>query len=291
MGYCGKNLGYYRIGCYGHMFSRIKEIQDYQNSDLLFLGSSHSYRSFDPRVFQKHGITSFNLGSSSQSPMQTEVLLKEYLDIINPKMIVYEICPIDLESNGIESTIDLISNNHIDFDICRLAIKTGNVRVFNTLIYALFQDYVYHIRDSFHEDMAKDGDCYVSGGFVEKTDYSLFEDESVLPPEKFKIRPEQLRSFESCIEIIENRNIPYLLVKMPFPKSTYESVSNQEEFNAIVSSYGRYIDFNTVLPLDDTCFYDSHHLAQPGVIAFNEYLIRVLDTITISERKNRRIQH
>lgn len=291
MGYCGKNSGYYRIGSYGHMFSRIKEIQDYQNSDLLFLGSSHSYRSFDPRVFQKHGITSFNLGSSSQSPMQTEVLLKEYLDIINPKMIVYEICPIDLESNGIESTTDLISNNHIDFDICRLAIKTGNVRVFNTLIYALFQDYVYHIRDSFHEDMAKDGDCYVSGGFVEKTDYSLFEDESVLPPKKFKIRPEQLRSFESCIEIIENRNIPYLLVKMPFPKSTYESVSNQEEFNAIVSSYGRYIDFNTVLPLDDTCFYDSHHLAQPGVIAFNECLIRVLDTITISERKNRRIQH
>lgn len=283
VGLCGKNSGYYRIGSYGHMFSRIKEIQDYQNSDLLFLGSSHSYRSFDPRLFQKHGVSSFNLGSSSQSPMQTEVLLKEYLDVINPKLIIYEICPFDLESNGIESTTDLISNNHIDFDICWLAFKTGNVRVINTLIYALFQEYVYHVRDSFYEEMVKDGDCYVSGGFVEKMDYSLFENDIIQTPKNYMIRSYQLKSFERCIKMIGNRNIPLLLVTIPFPKHTYESISNQEEFNKIISSYGQYIDFNTILQLDDTCFYDSRHLAQSGVIAFDECLIQVLDSIGLQK--------
>lgn len=283
VGFCGKNSGYYRIGSYGHMFSRINEIQDYQNSDLLFLGSSHSYRSFDPRLFQKHGISSFNLGSSSQSPMQTEVLLKEYLDVINPKLIIYEICPLDIESSGIESTTDLISNKHIDFNICWLAFKTGNISVINTLIYALFQEYVYHIRDSFHEEIVKDGDCYVSGGFVEKMDYSLFESDNIQTPKNYMIRSYQLKSFERCIKMIGNRNIPLLLVTIPFPKHTYESISNQEEFNKIISSYGQYIDFNTILQLDDTCFYDSHHLAQSGVIAFDECLIQVLDSIGLQK--------
>ena len=261
------------------MFNRIKEIQDYQNSDLLFLGSSHSYRSFDTRVFQKHGITSFNLGSSSQTPMQTEVLLKEYLDMINPKLIIYEICPKELESDGIESTTDLISNNHIGFDICWLALKTGNVRVINTLIYALFQEYFYHIRDSFSEDIVKGVDCYVSGGFVEKMEYTTFENDFNLTPRNYMIRSCQLKSFEHCIEMIKNRNIPLLLVTAPVPRTTYESRLNQEEFNKIISSYGQYIDFNMILHLDDTCFYDSNHLAQPGVVVFDECMIQVLDSI------------
>lgn len=283
VGFFGKNLGYYGIGSYGHMYSRIKEIQDYQNSDLLFLGSSHSYRSFDPRVFQKHGITSFNLGSSAQSPMQTEVLLKEYLDVINPKLIIYEICPLDIESSGIESTTDLISNKHIDFNICWLAIKTGNISVINTLIYALFQEYVYHIRDSFHEEIVKDGDCYVSGGFVEKVDYSPFENGTIQTPKNYMIRSYQLKSFERCIKMIRNRNIPLLLVTVPFPKHTYESISNQKKFNKIISSYGQYVDFNMILHLNDTCFYDSNHLAQPGVITFDECLIQVLDSIGLQK--------
>lgn len=78
----------YRIGSYGHMFTRINEVKQLDsNVDILFLGSSHSYRGFDPRNFKDK--KTFNLGSSSQTPIQTKILLERYLDNINPKTVIY----------------------------------------------------------------------------------------------------------------------------------------------------------------------------------------------------------
>src|SRR5689334_14184152 len=71
-----KNLNY-RLGAYGHLFTRVKEIDSVKKVDILFLGSSHSYRGFDPRIFKQYGLTSFNLGSSSQTPIQAKILLEK----------------------------------------------------------------------------------------------------------------------------------------------------------------------------------------------------------------------
>lgn len=281
----GKNLVYYRIGSYGHMFSRIKEIPLQNNPDILFIGSSRSYRGFDPRIFLKHGITTFNLGSSSQTPKQTEVLLKKYLVEINPKSIIFEVSPNNFLVDGIESTTDLISNDHIDFEICKLALRSKNVKVLNTLIYGAFQEYVHSIREFYVEDRYKNEDVYVSGGFVEKLDYTPYvsKENSSRKIKQIKIRSDQFLAFKQCINIIKSSNIPYLLLTPPFPKSNYQKYSNIDEFRGIMSSCGRYMDFNTVIQLDDTCFYDSDHLAQIGVNLFNERLIQVLDTIKFSD--------
>ena len=277
-----RNWNYYRIGSSRHMYSRIKEIPLHHNPDILFLGSSHTYRGFDSRIFAEHGITTFNLGSSAQTPKQTEVLLTKYLSEINPKMIVFEVNPWVFQSEGIESTTDLISNDQIDCNMCKLAILSGNVKVINTLIYGLYQEQVCNIRESFIEDRNKDGDLYVSGGFVEKLEYSPFRSDSVLPcSSKFIIRSDQLHAFKRCINIIKSYEIPYLLVMAPLPQSTYQSIGNVEEFGCIVSSYGKYVDFNSIVQLEDSCFYDSDHLAQNGVRLFNESLMQVMDSIDL----------
>ena len=49
----------------GFLNSRIKDIRNYHNVDVLFLGSSHCYRTFDTRFYRSHGISCFNLGSSN----------------------------------------------------------------------------------------------------------------------------------------------------------------------------------------------------------------------------------
>ena len=102
------------VGCYGHLYSRVKDAEKIKNPDILFIGSSHSYRGFDTRVFQKHGIKAFNLGSSSQTPINSKVLLKQYLDKINPKMVVIEAYAGTISADGVESSLDLLSNNKID---------------------------------------------------------------------------------------------------------------------------------------------------------------------------------
>ena len=79
-----------------------------KNVDVLFLGSSHAYRGFDPRIFRKRGYSSFNLGSSAQTPSQTKVWLKRYLKHLNPKIVIYEVYPGTFSSDGIEASLDLV---------------------------------------------------------------------------------------------------------------------------------------------------------------------------------------
>lgn len=275
------NVNYYKLGSCGHMFSRIKDIPGHKNPDILFVGSSHAYRSFDNRIFDNAGITTFNFGSSNQTPIQTEILLKKYLDEINPKSVVFEVYPILFQGNGIESTTDLISNDHIDADVCKLAIKSGNIKVINTLIYGIYQEYCCGIRNRFQEEPIRDGDLYVSGGYVEKLDYSPFVFDGSSNPKPIEIRPKQLRAFSNCIKTIQDKQIPYLLVEAPVPKCTYMGFVNHKEFGEIIHSYGNYIDFNGIMQLHDTCFFDSDHLSQKGVVLFDNCLIQVIDSLEL----------
>src|SRR5215217_8103310 len=81
------------IGGNGHLFSRLKELDTVKNVDILFLGSSHAYRGYDVRKFNRLGYSAFNLGSSAQTPVQTELLVKTYLAQLNPKVVILDIHP------------------------------------------------------------------------------------------------------------------------------------------------------------------------------------------------------
>ena len=135
-----KNLNY-KIGAYGHMNSRIKEIPNYSNIDILFIGSSHSYRGFDPRIFKEYNYNVFNLGSSSQSPIQQELLLTQYFSSLNPKLVVFEVFPKIIESDGVESALDLLANNKIDYNALKMCFKTNNIKTYNTLIFAYYRQF------------------------------------------------------------------------------------------------------------------------------------------------------
>ena len=55
----------YKLGSYGNLYSRINEAKKVKDVNILFLGSSLAYRSFDTRIFKNHGYNTFNFGSSS----------------------------------------------------------------------------------------------------------------------------------------------------------------------------------------------------------------------------------
>lgn len=257
------------------------EIPEYKNPDILFLGSSHAYRGFDPRIFDKAGISSFNLGSSSQTPLQTEVLLKKYLDEIHPSFIVFDVYPVVFQLDGIESTADLISCDHIDAGLCKLAISTGNLKVINTLIYGIYQEYVRGIRNTFKEKTIVDGDLYIPGGYVERLGNSLYQSNGSTDPQVIEIRPDQLQAFGRCIRMIQDRKIPYLLVEAPLPENIYLSMVNHEAFRETMSTFGTYIDFNDAMHFEDAFFFDANHLTQRGVELYDADLIRVVDSLRI----------
>ncbi len=260
----------YKLGAYGHMFTRINEVKRTQGVDVLFLGSSHAYRGFDNRNFEN--LKTFNLGSSSQTPFQTRILLNRYLDKIKPKIIVYEVYPGTFESDGVESSLDLISNDKNDLYSLEMAFKIKNIKTYNTLIYSSCMDWL-NLNNSFEEPLKKEDDTYISGGFVERK-MKYYKYAHYKKQNKWAFNPLQIKSFEEEIAIIKGKNIKLFLVYAPITTSLYNSYRNNGYIDSVMNSYGvEYFNFNKIVSLNDSLdFYDAHHLNQNGVKVFNEKL-------------------
>ena len=266
----------YQLGAYGHMNSRMKEVDAVQNLDVLFLGSSHAYRGFDPRIFAKRGISSFNLGSSSQTPTQTKILLERFLDKLNPKHVVYEVYPGTFAGDGVESALDIISNDANDWRTGIMALKLKHANVLNTYLYSTSNDLLLGDKASFNEPTQQYGDTYVKGGYVER-ELTYYKPKPI-DEATWKFKAYQLEAFADIIEMFKQRQIKYSLVYAPITTGVYQAYTNQAEFDSIMQIHSNYYNFNGQLPLVDSLhFYDYHHLNQNGVELFNQRVIEELE--------------
>lgn len=274
-----RNLNY-RIGSQGHMHTRLKELKSTKNPDILVIGSSTVYRGFDPRIFEKHGIKMFNLGSSAQTPIQSQYLLEKYLLQVQPKLLVYDVSPLVFSIDGIESSLDLIANDEFNTGLIRVALKVNHLKVYNTLIFAKYVD-LFNRYEGFEEKITRRQDTYIPGGFVERelTYHKKEHPEDDLWPYK----ESQFRLFEEIIHFLNKHNITYLIVQSPISPALYHSYLNNEYFDHFIQKHGRYINFNRIIHLDDSIhFYDPHHLNQNGVKLYNEKFIEVLQADTLN---------
>ena len=215
----------------GFLNSRIKDIRNYRNVDVLFLGSSHCYRTFDTRFYRSQGISCFNLGSSNQTPVQTYVLLKAYLD----------------------ST--------------KMAWHTGNMKVINTWLYSLYNQKICHRLERFHEEPTMDDAEYIPGGYVE-INTKEFERKRYSRHNLF-VRPEQMEALKQCLNLLKERDIPYMLVEVQDAYQLRSAFKNHEWFENKMKALGPYR--YKLLPLVDTVhFCNSNHLFKPGIELFNQ---------------------
>lgn len=274
-----KNVKYIK-GSYGHTFTRLNEVKRTKNIDILFLGSSHAYRGFDTRIFNKEGYSSFNLGSSSQTPLQTMILLNRYIENLNPKLIIYEVYPETFSIDGVESSLDIISNDINDKESLILFFQTKNIKVLNTLIFGLYKDIFYN-NSNYFENRKKGEDYYISGGFVQ-SNFKQFKNVKYKEKQAWKLKKRQFNNFSKNIEIIKNKHIKLLLVQAPITVAKYQTYTNNDEFDIKMESFGDYINFNNNSCLNDSLhFYDNNHLNQAGVEIFNKELIRKLNFLQI----------
>lgn len=256
-----------QLGAAGHLCSRAKDIRNYHDVDILFLGSSHCYRTFDTRYYNGLGYSCFNLGSSNQTPMQTYVLLQEYLDSLNPGMVVMEVHPDIMQNDGVESAVNMLVNVPITCQMSKMALKLGNMKALNTWLYSLYSQRVCHRLERFVEDSVINHYHYIPGGYCE-VDTCEFQIKRY-PRKPIKIRPEQLEALKRCLAMLKARGIPYLLVEIQDSEQLRRTYLNHAEFEQTMRELGPYR--YELLPMIDTVdFFNSNHLSQHGIDMFNQ---------------------
>ena len=265
--------GNFKAGNQGHIFTRMKEAREYHDIDVLFLGSSHCYRTFDTRFYEANGIHCYNLGSSNQSPIQTRVLLDAYLDSLHPKFVVFEVHDDIMRNDGVESAVDMLINVPITAEASKMAWGLKNMKVLNTWAYSLYNQKVMHRLDNFVEDSVIFNFRHVRGGFLENDSCNFVKRNYAR--KDLTIQPKQLKALKQCLAMLDERNIPYLLVETQDALQYRKSVKNHEWFEKQMSALGPY--YYEVLPLVDTLhFFDSSHFNKEGVRLFNEHFLNIL---------------
>lgn len=246
---------------------RFEEAANHEPVDMLILGSSHAYRGFDPRIFEEKGIITFNLGTTAQTPIQSELILETFIDQFAPTRVLLEVYPWGFTSDGIESSIDLL---YYGRPIDRLTIvrKTPTIRVLNSSIYAA-------LSGSKLEEMRSKKDQYISGGYVEREVNFL---RSISQSSKsWNWNEDQFEAMSRIVAKCRERNIQLVLVQAPTTWAFYSSFTNNQEFEGRMKEYGAYYNFNGLPALEDSLhFYDEDHLNQAGVSLFNKALLDTL---------------
>ncbi|MEM7574897.1 MAG: hypothetical protein AAF433_18465 [Bacteroidota bacterium] len=257
----------------GHAYQRFQEFDPQRQYDALILGSSHAYRGYDPRIFAEAGLEVFNLGSSSQTLMQTYQLAKAYAQPSTTSFVILDLYEAALIGDGMESTADLSQNLPEDAPANAILCAQADIRGIN----------MWTLRQLMRADSASYlTSAYVRQGYVTSAD-SVGQRAPYV--EKASIQDFQLHYLEELIILLRTRGIPLMLVYSPLP-SDYVAATVPAFDEAVLPILERYdhtlIDFRTRLPLkDEAHFYDAHHLNQAGVRLFNEALLERIQPLVI----------
>lgn len=261
-----------------HIHYLAEDLKKLNAVDVVFLGSSHAYRGFDVRIFQKNGISSFNLGTSSQTPLQTDVIARKYLPQLKPKLVIYEVYPYNFCVDGVESSIDYIQTMPFDFDLFQLTYRSKHIKSTHAYFLRLPKNILLSSDKFGASEKADTCDYYIPGGYTAKIPTTSYRPQKKEVDKKYwDFSSDQTYYFNKTISYLKNKKIPFILIQAPYTKELYNSYLNQLSADSLFQAHGRYINYNGKLPLlDSVHFYDDNHLNQLGVELFNQQIIRDL---------------
>ena len=264
---------------------RYHEADTFGKVDLLFLGSSHCYRTFDTKWYGDQGIRSFNLGSSSQPPSITYFLAKKFLKTLDPELVVLEVYSEILRSDGVESLLDQLSNRRMEWNLLQMTASVGGIKAWNGFLVHLL-DFTRESIESRNPGMGPRVGVYVSGGFVQRDLMNISVGSFV--GKKTPVNNAQLENLESIIKLVQAQGRKIVLVGQPLPTKTLNAIGDYSEIQVLVQDIGSkygvpFYDFNGLLDggpkvdlHDPELFYDNHHLNPAGVAVFNTVFLEVL---------------
>lgn len=276
------------------------EMYAQKNIDVLFVGSSHCFRSFIPQILDKRlGVNTFNGGSSGQSLDGSYMVIKEaaknneikrvYLDMY------YQLSSHVHKSNMIPTSTYIISDYlkpSLD-KVIYLYNATSKEHYMNSFIAARrnwekLYDFEYinelirkkstkEYRNYEYRYVTDDQQWYVGKGYVANggtvKNWNYFSPNGWEPIKIDEISTDWEEDLKRIIDFCEERDIELTLVSAPMSDFILSGHGNYDEYidyvkKMIAGTDIKYIDFNlcreNVFPMTSEVFYDETHLNYVG---------------------------
>lgn len=291
-------------------YVRIMEHELYnpeENIDVLFLGSSHTYRAFAPEITDEiFGMNTFNAGSSSQGYDGSYALLVEAGKHNDLKKVYAEVCCSHMNNvykdrtlltgtylvsdnmkfslNKVRFLLGASSSKHYVnsfFPLSRNKEKLLNKAYIESVI-ALKQENAYKEYAYIGEPQV-DIEWYEGKGYVanksriEKENWSRQDSYEAIPDNLTS--KDDLRSLQSMVDYCEKNDIELIFVATPISDFRASSYGNYdyavEQFTRFCESNGiEYYDFNLCKPdyftYESQYYLDESHLNCYGAEKFSE---------------------
>lgn len=290
------------------LFFPVMRWEDYyafsDSIDILVLGSSHAYRTFNPPAIEAELSSEyeiFNFGSSAQSPVTAYYILEEVLSKHQPKLVIVDLYPLVFMGN------DMLKNGLINFEYMNWGkpkrdFFTSGFSAGEQSAILLFPTYAY--RKYFKGKIKKligrqylppPKGRYRGGGFVSNPD--------TLSMEKL-IYNNQFDRFEFDLEMITDHDVAYLkrivekckntgvlmmFTTAPIPEISVQKIENYREFHLFFQELAKelsvpYCDFNLErVPTikDEYHFYDDDHLNTAGALLFSKAIAEKIKNLSL----------
>ena len=276
------------------------------NKPVLFVGSSKSFCTFNPAVFNHYlGGKSFNLASSAQTLKTSKFLIEENIIDSNFKLVVLNfsrglvVLPSSKDTLKYERSVffqNVVFDNH-KLSINKIKSNLDN-DVLSTLspIYrnhskwdsVLFGDkkkqpFIYNKRDvTFSNSGFTTSNILPNNNILEKGQILKKPYNEVLANSKFngKVNAEEIEFITSIKKIINESNSKLLVTTSPSIRDYNHNLEYYEKFETKMDSLGiNYLNLNkhvAEIKLKPFDFYDQNHLTYNGSIKVSEYLSKYI---------------
>lgn len=249
--------------------------------DLIFLGSSHIAPIQPMYLWEKYGITSYNLSTKGGGMDRCKASFELALDYITPELVI-----IETDSYWKKESVDeAIGRFHDTFDPFPLTLH--KIKLVNSLcsdikaaVELIFPFYRYHSRygELTHEDFEEYADTTLGANIHFE---SVHQDEpsgsSIPVSEISDDDPSIQNDLRSIIELCLSKDIDVMLVTLPYPAASESKQRRYHMIYDLAKEYGIYyynfLDHEAVVNYEID-FRDAGHLNVSGAVNVMDVIAR-----------------
>lgn len=295
-----------------HSYTRLmfEEMYEYnRNIDIVFLGSSHVYRSYDTKVTDEiFKENTFNAGSSSQLLDGSYYVLKEIIKNNNVKTVYLDtyfgVNSKAEKSSGIESYIltDYMKSSWNKYEY--LLEIDGMEAIINDL-FPIIHSKTYSIKNIKAKltDGYKKGNYtyvtypnekYCGNGFVYSFENEKNYDINYEINEKKPLSDFSYKNLCKILSLCKENNINLVLVSAPMPDEMLSKIKNYQVYidwfkNFAIKNNIKYHNYNLCkkeyLVMDENDYKDNNHLNGVGAEKFSEKMSNIEKILEDKEEK------